>query len=290
MFDNNRPQKTTALRRVRWGDEARFIRTWLENPSATGAVSPSSRALSRAMARYVDPSTPGPVIELGPGTGPVTDALLRRGVAPERLVLVEYEAAFCRLLARRYPRCQVIQGDAYALGDTLREQLSAPAAAVVSSLPLLNRPEWQRFHLLMEAFELLRPGAPFIQFTYGLLSPVPRHDGLSPVLFDATVSAPVWLNLPPARVWVYRPAASTDQAILQRKRDLIDRFKAGREKLGDEWRDGREKLRAEFRVRSSEAKAELRARTERVRTGFEKHSARVKAARAERLADKRHHW
>ena len=64
----------------------------------TGAVTPSGRMLARTMAAYADPNVSGSVIELGPGTGPVTQALIQRGVAPERLVLVEYDPEFCKLL------------------------------------------------------------------------------------------------------------------------------------------------------------------------------------------------
>ncbi len=92
-----------------------FIRTWMEKPISTGAVMPSSKVLARAMARYVDPNSTGPVIELGPGTGPVTEALVRHGVDPARLVLVEFNPDFCRLLRTRYPAATVVQGDAYRL-------------------------------------------------------------------------------------------------------------------------------------------------------------------------------
>ena len=57
-------------------DEVHFIRSWLEKPLSTGAVLPSGKALARTMARYVDPLATGPVIELGPGTGAVTEALV----------------------------------------------------------------------------------------------------------------------------------------------------------------------------------------------------------------------
>jgi phosphatidylethanolamine/phosphatidyl-N-methylethanolamine N-methyltransferase len=285
--------KTKSQQSDRWEDEARFIKTWFENPSTTGAVSPSGRALSRAMARRVDPALPGPIIELGPGTGPVTDALLQRGISPERLVLVEYDAAFCRLLARRYPDCRIIQGDAYTLGRTLRGLIAEPAAAIVSSLPLLNRPDAQRLQLLADAFALMRPDAPFVQFTYGLLSPIPRGGPLAAPAFDAKVSAPVWLNLPPARVWVYR--ALSEKQAESAKRDFFDKLKAGGEKFGDDLRERREKLRAEFLVRSCEARAELRLRTERVKLGIEMHKARVKAERAarkpsDRMSDYRQRW
>ena len=75
--------------------------------------------LARTMASYVDPRVPGPVIELGPGTGPVTDALIRRGIAQDRLVLVEFNPEFCKLLTRRFPKATIIQGDAYDIRETL---------------------------------------------------------------------------------------------------------------------------------------------------------------------------
>ena len=185
----------------RLADEARFIKTWFDNPVLTGAVSPSGRFLARTMARAVDPEGSAPIVELGPGTGPITDALVRRGVDPARLVLVEFDGAFCRLLRKRFPRVQVVQGDAYDLRQSLRGVLNEGAAAVVSSLPLLNKPDVQRLSLLQDAFALMGPGGSFVQFTYGANSPVPRVAGSS---FEADVSPPIWLNLPPARVWIYR--------------------------------------------------------------------------------------
>jgi phosphatidylethanolamine/phosphatidyl-N-methylethanolamine N-methyltransferase len=194
-------------------DEARFIWTWLDNPILTGAVSPSGRFLARMMARAVDPAGSGPIVELGAGTGPITQALLSRGVDPRRLILVEYDGAFCRLLRQRFPRVQVLQADAYALTRSLAGVLDEPAAAMVSSLPLLNKPDAQRVALLEEAFQLMAPHGSFVQFTYGMRSPVPRAAALE---FEADVSPPVWLNLPPARVWVYRRKAAEDTARLVR--------------------------------------------------------------------------
>lgn len=185
----------------RLADEARFIRTWLDRPGLTGAVSPSGRFLARTMARAVATDGTGPVIELGPGTGPITQALLARGIDPARLMLVEYDGAFCRLLRQRFPGVRVVQGDAYSLRETLADVLTEPAASVVSSLPLLNKPDAERLRLLDEAFELMGPQGSFVQFTYGMVSPVPRAAADD---YVADVSAPVWLNLPPARVWIYR--------------------------------------------------------------------------------------
>jgi phosphatidylethanolamine/phosphatidyl-N-methylethanolamine N-methyltransferase len=181
-------------------DDVRFIRTWLEKPLALGAVTPSSRALARTMAAYVDPASHGPVIELGPGTGPITEALLAQGIDPLRLVLVEFDVTFCRLLRSRFPGATVLQGDAYSLKPLLAGLLQEPAAAVVSGLPLFTKPLKTRLRLLFEAFALMAPGAPFIQFTYNAVPPLPvRLDRVR-----AQASERIWLNIPPARVWVYR--------------------------------------------------------------------------------------
>ncbi len=93
-----------------------------------------------------------------------------------------------------------MQGDAYHLALTLAGKLAEPAAAVVSGLPLVTRPEPVRTSLLKQAFRLMQPGAPFIQFTYAMTSPVPVEAGQ----FTAEGSRRIWRNIPPARVWAYR--------------------------------------------------------------------------------------
>jgi phosphatidylethanolamine/phosphatidyl-N-methylethanolamine N-methyltransferase len=185
---------------LRLDDEVQFIRSWIEKPLSTGAVMPSSRALARAMARYVDPQAAGPVIELGPGTGPVTQALVKQGIDPARLILVEFNPDFCRLLRSRYPQATVVQGDAYRLRRLLETYVDEPAAAIVSGLPLVTKPLRTRLRLISDAMTLLAPGAPFVQFTYAMLPPIPKE--LSGVRAEA--SELIWMNLPPARVWVYR--------------------------------------------------------------------------------------
>ena len=190
-----------AQKIARIDDEVRFIRSWLERPLATGAVMPSGRPLARAMAHCVDPDPPGPVIELGPGTGAVTAALVERGIKPSRMVLVEFNATFCRLLRTRYPEATVIQGDAYRIQHLLGGLLREPAAAVVSGLPLQTKPFRQRTRLIDEAFELMAPNAPFVQFTYAMVTPIPKRASHK---ITALASELVWQNLPPARVWVYR--------------------------------------------------------------------------------------
>ena len=185
---------------LRLDDEVRFLRSWIEKPLHMGAVMPSGRVLARTMAQYVDINSSGPVVELGPGTGAITNALIEHGVDQKRLVLVEYNPGFCALLRDRYPLAKVVQGDAYALRDSLWDVLSAPASAVVSGLPLVTKPMLTRLKLIRDAFLALAPGAPFVQFTYSVAPPIPKS--LPGVSTEA--SERIWMNLPPARVWVYR--------------------------------------------------------------------------------------
>jgi phosphatidylethanolamine/phosphatidyl-N-methylethanolamine N-methyltransferase len=184
----------------RLDDEVRFLRSWIEKPLHMGAVMPSGRLLARTMAQYVKIDSDDPVIELGPGTGAITSALLHRGVDQKRLVLVEYNSGFCALLRDRYPQAKVVHGDAYTLRDTLWNVLGKPASAIVSGLPLVTKPMSTRLKLIRDAFAALAPGAPFVQFTYSVAPPIPRS--LPGVSTEA--SERIWMNLPPARVWVYR--------------------------------------------------------------------------------------
>ena len=184
--------------RTLMSDELLFFRGLLARPRNIGAIAPSSPALARAIAAQVDLLVPGPILELGPGTGVVTEALIARGTDPDRIIAIEYDADLARLVASRFPRVTVINGDAFTLAQTLGKR-EGPFAGIVSGLPLLNFPPAKRTQLVDDALRLLAPGAPFVQFSYGLHSPVAPPEGA--VVRQAAF---VVMNLPPARVWVYR--------------------------------------------------------------------------------------
>ena len=180
-------------------DNLRFLRALIARPKNIGAVAPSSRALGRAIARQLDPTRPGPVLELGPGTGVITAAILNQGIAPERLTLIEYDPEFAAAIAARFHGVHVIQGDAFDLNRTLGARHAEPFAGIVSGIPLLNFPTARRRTYVEALAECLLPGAPLIQFSYGMHAPVVPPTGHSVVC-----AAFVWANIPPARVWVYR--------------------------------------------------------------------------------------
>jgi phosphatidylethanolamine/phosphatidyl-N-methylethanolamine N-methyltransferase len=181
-----------------YSDHFQFLRSWIADPLRVAAVAPSSVSLARLMTREIMPSG-GPVLELGPGTGAFTRALLARGVAEGDLTLVEYGPDFAQMLQRRFPQARVLTMDAAHLaGHALFPE--ANVAAVVSGLPLLSMPPRKVMAILSGAFAYLAPTGGFFQFTYGPRCPVPRpildRLGLKARRIGGTVR-----NLPPAAVY-----------------------------------------------------------------------------------------
>jgi phosphatidylethanolamine/phosphatidyl-N-methylethanolamine N-methyltransferase len=179
-------------------DNLRFLRALIARPKNIGALMPSSPALAEAIARQIDPHA-GPVLEIGPGTGVVTEAILVRGVPADRLTLVEYDEDMASHLAARFSRARVIHGDAFNLDAVLGPPNGSPYGAVVSGVPLLNHSMERRQAFMAGLVRRMMPTAPLIQFSYGPQAPVVPPPGYT-VVRAATVLA----NIPPAKVWVYR--------------------------------------------------------------------------------------
>jgi phosphatidylethanolamine/phosphatidyl-N-methylethanolamine N-methyltransferase len=186
-------------RRSMFADSRLLFRLWLKNPRKIGAVAVSSPELAAAMARQIPQRKDGYVVELGGGTGPVTRAILESGVAPERLVVIERDPTLHSHLQERHPGVKVLMGNAAHLQSMMEEHDIAPVIAIVSSLPLLSMKEPERCRIGDQSFAVLEPGAPFIQFTYGLFSPLPRRR----LGVHGRVKERVLQNLPPASIWLY---------------------------------------------------------------------------------------
>jgi phosphatidylethanolamine/phosphatidyl-N-methylethanolamine N-methyltransferase len=191
---------------MRRSDHRLFLHHWLRAPLSIGAVVPSGTPLARAMAAQIDPNG-GTCVELGAGTGAITQALLETGLPAERLVVIERNPVFARLLSGRFPGVRVCQGDACQTHNLLATGAEAPIQAVVSGLPLLALPCAVQRGILRSSLATLGPDGRFIQFTYGLLSPVPQGLMQDFDLRGRRV-ATVWRNLPPARVWHYTRLSS----------------------------------------------------------------------------------
>lgn len=201
------PQKTPA----RYDPQAGlglFWRRVISDPLRMGAIVPSGRGLARRMAREARVRPGEAVVELGPGTGAVTRALVADGVPEERLILVERDAHLHAFLLKNYPKAMVIRGDAADLEDLVPEDWRGRISTVVSCLPLVNLPRPVCDAIVEAAFAVLAPDGGFVQFTYSPFSPLRRERrGLEgrKVAFAA-------FNLPPATIWRYTAGAGGGNA------------------------------------------------------------------------------
>lgn len=171
-----------------------FFTELLKNPGAIGAVLPSSRALADAMARQLPVVGEGLIVELGAGTGSVTEALLESGIAPERLLIVERSPAFVQHLRDRYPEIKIVHGDATQLHALIPPNVVVDA--IVSSLPLQSLATTEVSAVVKQWHRVLKAEGIVVQFTYNLRGLIKRNlDG-----FMEQTKCLVWKNIPPARV------------------------------------------------------------------------------------------
>lgn len=185
-----------------------FLHAWLANPRRVGAVAPSGPELAKLITCEIDATT-GPVLELGPGTGVFTLALVKRGVRQEDITMVELNDGFANLLAQRFPEAQLLRSNATRLA---RARTSLPRfGAVISGLPLLSMPAPAVFRIVAGAMLTLRPGSHIYQFTYGWRCPVPARV-LEKLGLKAERVGTVISNIPPASVYrIGALTASTSQ-------------------------------------------------------------------------------
>lgn len=188
----------------RFDEEIRFFKSWVESPRAMGTICPTGKVIATRMASVINTGSGQPVLELGPGTGAITKAILRHGVKPENLYSVEYTASLIPHLEAEHPGVNFIHGDAFDLQNALGEMAASRFDSVVSALPLLNFPVGQRIALVRDLLNRLPAGRPIVQLSYGPHSPVP------PDWQTYTVEPLDWIfrNLPPARLWIYRRIAT----------------------------------------------------------------------------------
>lgn len=186
----------------RFDEELKFFQGWVRRPKAVGSIIPTSSIAAREMASVIDTGSGLPVLEIGPGTGVVTRAILARGVRPENLYAVEYSPEFVRHLRRLYPAVNVTEGDAFDLAGTLGKNRDLVFDSVISGVPLLNFPVARRVAYVESLLDRIPPGRPVVQLTYGPLSPVPPGRGDYKVEHFHFVVR----NIPPTQLWIYRRA------------------------------------------------------------------------------------
>jgi phosphatidylethanolamine/phosphatidyl-N-methylethanolamine N-methyltransferase len=183
-------------------DTTVFLQEWFANPQRTGSLAPSSPQLAAAMAQWLPANPDSFVLELGPGTGAVTEALIKRGLREDRLVAIERNPKMARLLRDKFPQAQIIIGDAWHLDHLLRSRREPieSVGAVISSLPLLNFPPAEAESLTKKIRAVLEPEGNWVQYSYHLGKKQVR----GAASFRLRASKIVWLNFPPARVSVFQ--------------------------------------------------------------------------------------
>jgi len=199
---------------MRLSDTTLFLKEALANPRHVGAVLPSSENLAAEMAACLPTDHNPYVLELGPGTGKVTRALLEQGLDPSHLVAIERSERLSDHLRKRFPDICVLTGDALALEHLIASQNTHRAGmldAVISSLPLRNFSTRMLESFCHSVSSVLRPGGVLVQYSYHIhRGRIRALDGL-----QHDHSSIVWRNMPPARVYVYRNQPASRQLDLQ---------------------------------------------------------------------------
>lgn len=182
----------------KYRDATNFAKAWIANPFRTGAVLPSSAALAGLMVKEVDVGG-GPILELGPGTGVFTKALIDRGMPPVHMNLVEFNEAFASLLAIRFPDVCLVHGDASRIER--HEKLRGKRfSATLSGLPLVSMPVRTVLRTLWGVFRAMPREGVFYQFTYGPVCPI-RSSVMDRLGLTARIVGRTYWNVPPATVY-----------------------------------------------------------------------------------------
>lgn len=177
-----------------------FFKQWLRAPKEMGSVLPSSKSLARAMAGEVAWQPGQHVVELGGGTGAITQGMIDRGIPADRLVVVEYASDLFEYLRERFPQSRVIQGDATRLDEILHRLQISNVGTVISGLPMVGMPHEFREAVVRQCFKAVRNVGPVLQYSYSPVSPV-RTQALG---ITSHIARFVPLNVPPAFVWKYK--------------------------------------------------------------------------------------
>lgn len=194
-------QSYTKNKMIKHEDKITFLKTVVSHPRTTGAIFPSSKYLANEMASHVLKQPGGIVVELGAGTGVVTDALLQSGIKSKDIIVIEYSHKLVKLLRHRFPKIVTIEGTAEHLSTLLLDE-KRKINTIISSIPLRSLPINVSQTILDEIQRVLPSGGRYIQFTYSF-----KQDRFSSLKhFEKYLFKRIWRNLPPARVdvWVKR--------------------------------------------------------------------------------------
>jgi phospholipid N-methyltransferase len=176
-----------------------FLSKFMKQGTAIAAVAPSSRWLARAVVAGIDFARAECIVELGAGTGPVTERLVGRSPS-SRVVVLERDPEFCRRLRRRFPTTEVVEADVANLAQVLDERGVHRVDHFLSGLPLPSFPPTLRDGLLETVSKRLAAQGTFRQLTHMPWVYYPLYCRY----FDHVEFRLVWRNLPPGGVYICR--------------------------------------------------------------------------------------
>jgi phosphatidylethanolamine/phosphatidyl-N-methylethanolamine N-methyltransferase len=176
-----------------------FFRQWLRSPKSMGSIIPSSKFLAEGVAREVAWEPGQYVVELGGGTGAISQGLIDRGIPRDHLVVIELDTSLHGFLKERLSGCHVIQGDATRLDEILKHHGIGEVGTVISGLPMVGMPFDFHKAIIGQGFRNVRPGGFMLQYSYSPVAPIPA----AKLGVEAKIARFVPLNVPPAFVWKY---------------------------------------------------------------------------------------
>ena len=179
---------------------------FLKNPFSVGAVCPSSPFLAEEIAKNAGLETALSVAELGPGTGALTGAILKRKSDEAKFFAVELNVSVLEIFRKKFPEVKIYNESAAKLGEIARKEGLTSVDSVISGLPWAAFPESLQDELLSAIAGTLSPDGCFSTFSYIHCPLLPAgkrfRNKLSEYFASVETSAVVWRNLPPA--FVYR--------------------------------------------------------------------------------------
>ena len=177
-----------------------FIKSWVQNPKALGSIAPSSEALGKFISKQISIKPHEYVVEIGAGTGSLTQELLASGIPPEKLIVVELDEKLSAFLKKKLPaQVMIICGNAENLGALLPAFTQGLIPTIISGIPMMNLRKEEQVRIISSCFDVMNEGGTLLQFTYGPLSPLPAK------LLGLTKKrvGHVLMNIPPATIWRY---------------------------------------------------------------------------------------
>ena len=193
-----------------------FFATFLRHPLRIGSIAPSTPSLGRHIATaMIDslslddsgcgvPPAKALIVELGAGTGPITQEICAAGIAPDHLAINELDPSLLAILHRDFPKSLIIGGDASQMSSKIPSDWLGKVSVVVSSLPVRNFTYDMRTRLIDDIFRILRPGGVMVQYTYPLGCPLE----VKPLGLKGELHKRVLFNFPPAAIWQFRKIRS----------------------------------------------------------------------------------